>query len=514
VAIFMAEFGHLVDRRMEFGATPFDADEAIDSFLTPIILVAMALIFLIIVMYVHIYSKKIAVMKTMGISFFVLVRELFLPLLLLIIAAIAAVKVILFIFFVGAVNVRTVPIIWTLLQSGSMQLVGVIITLALSCLLLLLIPTYSMLKNSNINRYLMNANFVLKIIVLVMMLPALAGRIDSIQENLQMYRHVHYYERQGNIAHFEFAQGLISRYRGDGYGILWLNLLREYGDEITLDIIREHELMYEYFQEYHILRDAGAIYCQGGKMMGGEALLTVNENYLRRHPVYDFDGNAVDISSFDADIVFLVPERYMDRWFVEMWQEEGYEIFSIPNEQNLFDYSLSWRSSFGQSINATYIVCVLTNDYFMFDASPFTNVFFDGDINEALRGTRFHNRIIVSTVGDELSRISELYIGYILDEILVLVPSYLLVLVIIIQYAYLYLKAYGKRIYAKNIMGHSPFRIFTGLLVESSLAVAAAISIVWYLGLDIRLLALVLVMEVAVYLGIVAMSRHKNLLAE
>ena len=508
VAIFLAEFDSYVDQIIEFSGERLDVEGEINSFLLPIILITMILIFLIIIMYIHIYSKKIAVLKTMGISLFNLMKQLFLPLLAIIALTIAGSNIIVFSLFVGAINTRTMPIIWTLIHSGGLQLLGVLITMAVSCLMLMCIPTYSLLKNSNINRFLMGANYVMKIIVLVIMLPFISGRINLIQDNFRMINYARNYERN-ILADYQFSPMLKPRYRGDGH----TTLLRELSHDLDFknidpDIIYEHDLIYEYHRAYHILNEAGAIFSQGTIMYSGEHGLVGNENYLAKHPIRDLDGHWIDLERVDADVIYLIPEIYQERSFVVDRINQGYEVMIINNEQVIFDYSLAWNF-FGIPTHP-YFLRIYRDTAFRIETSPFHFVFVEGDINELLKDTSFYNRILVSTVGEELNRIREQHLHEMRDHFMVMIPTFSLILVIIIQYSYLYLKVYKKRIYAKKINGHSPFHIFLHLLSESSFAVVAAIIVAWYVGMDLRLLMAVIGIDILVYLAVVAISCWKH----
>jgi hypothetical protein len=295
----------------------------------------------------------------------------------------------------------------------------------------------------------------------------------------------------------------------DGYFPLFVELIRrDDWDNQYAEILYEHEILHIYHRAYHILNEAGAVYCQGGTMWNGEPILNVNENYLKKHPITDLEGNLVDLNRIDSDRIILVPEMYYGRGVITQFIGQGYEAVFIDDEQVIFDYSIDW--SFHGKPAQPYLIAVLKDTAFRLEASPLDYVFIDGDINELLRGTHFHNKIIVTTVGDELSRIRDWHSREAREHIMVMVPTFALVLVIIAQYAFLFSKVFRKRIYARKIMGHGQLRIYSQLLLESSLAVFAAISIVWYLQLDIRLFMVVLILEVAVYLAAVAISQWKR----
>ncbi|MDR2599283.1 MAG: hypothetical protein LBC73_03305 [Oscillospiraceae bacterium] len=510
ISIFMSEFGSYVDRIAEFGADPFIVDEAINLFLLPTTVIMMMLIALLIIIFIHLNAKKIAIQKTMGLSVIHIVRKMLLPFIVIIVFTIGIVNIALFTVFVGTINARTIPIIVTLTNSAVLQLIGVIITIAISCLLLLLIPTYSLLKNNNFSRYLMGANYMLKILALLIMLPLLSGRIDLIQGNIKMINHVEYYENNAEILNFEFSPMFNPRYRGNGYGSLLMEIVMSAsGGDITEEMVFEHELLYEYQRAYRILNEAGAIFSQNSSSFDEILILTINENYMAKHPIRNTDGSLVNTDQFESEITLLVPEIHINNDFIINMVVPHYSIIEIDNEQILYDYSLGW--GFYGVPEQPYIIMAFTDAAFRFDASPFRSVFIDFDFNETLKNTPFYDRILISTVGNELNRIRAYHTREAAEHLLVMIPIYVLILLIIIQYSYFYNKAYQKRIFVQRIMGYNPFRIYLQMLFESSLIVLMIISIGWYLQLDVRLLLMVLVLEVIVYLTVVMISRKKSL---
>lgn len=508
IELFLAEFELYIDEIVEFDFDLFDVDEAIGTFLTPIVFITTILNFLLIILYIHVHSKKIAIFKTMGFSLFEVGKRLFLPLLAMIFLAISGISTLLFIFFVGVVNIRTIPIIWTLIYSGSLQLLLTVFTMVISCLLLVAIPTYSLLKNNNVNRFLMGANYVVKIIVLITFLPAISSHIDALQDHWQVINHIRHYESHGSLRDLQFSPRLLPRYRGDGYASLFMSL--DFNDP-NPEAIYENELLYEYHQAYRILNEAGAIFSRGTILFSGEGVLDVNENFLIQHPILDADGDVVDLSENDFDFVYLIPESFMERGIASEPLSRGHEVIFIRDEQDVFDYSLAW--GFNGLPTGPYVISVFSDNHFRLDASPF-NLFIDDDVNELLSETFFHNRILVSTLGDELSQIRAYRLDGIIESLWVMVPILVLVVVIIIQYSYLYAKVYQKRIYTRKLVGHHPFSIFFQLLVESSLAVIAAISVIWYLRLDLRLFILILVFDMMVYLGTVFLQSRRSLVLD
>ena len=447
----------------------------------------------------------------MGVSFFNVVKQIFIPLLFIIILTITLTYLGLFFIFITDLNIRTIPIVQILVRVGGLQLFGVVTVLVISSVLLLLIPLYSLLKNNSMNRILMSVNYVMKVTVLVVMLPLVSTRINLMQENLTMINHVRHYQQNSTVLNHQFSPMLQPRYRGDGYDTLLMELLR-FGAGAPPDpaIIYEHNLLYEYHRAHQILMDAGAIFVQSSALFMGEPVLIVNENYLFTHPIRDLYGNFVCLSDFTADSVYLVPEIYSNERFIAGMIERGDQIVIIDNEQAVFDYTLFWRWQFGNIPIQPYIIHVFRDDVFRLTASPFNFVFYDGDFNGILYDTIFYNRIVISTMADELQQIRSSQIDDVIEHVLVMLPMLLLVLMIIIQYSYLYLKTYQKRVYTRKLVGHNQFAIFSHLLIESSLAVLAAVSVAWYLRLDFMLLFTVILFDFAVYLVTIAVSKWKH----
>lgn len=497
VSRFMAEFGGHVLQQIEWISEPFVIEAEMNTFLPTTIVTSMILLFLMIIMYIHMESKKIAIYKIMGLSFLSLAKEMFLPVFAVISFSIFTTHLALFVSMIGSINDRTVPFILMLIYIFIWQLFGVVITFATGSLLMRLIPTYAMLKNSNFNRYLMGANYVMKIIVLVVMLPGISYRIDLLQHETQILKHVHHYRQNAQIDTYQFSPRLLPRYAGDGY----LTLIRELSVAYFIDpdptIIENHHLLYDYHWAYQILNEAGAIFSDYAMFFTGEHVLNVNENYIRKHDIIDSNGNVIQLGQITSDRVYLIPEMYLEREFVNDIINDGATVMPIQNQQTLYDYGLTWQ--WQQITKDPIVVSVIMDHAFVLWSSPLQHVFLDGDFNEILQDTPFYNRMVISTVKEELAQIQNRHITALIDHLFVMLPSLVLLLIIIIQYAYLYVKVYRKRLIANQMMGHNPWRNFSQLLIESVLAILASLSVAWYLNLDIRLLLIVVLFDLAIY---------------
>jgi hypothetical protein len=458
------------------------------------------LAFLLILLYIHRQSHKIAIHKTLGHSFLTLVKEIFFPLMVIILLTIAITQAILFVMIIGAFNERTIPIIVSLFNAVYRQALGLIVTFAVSSLLLLFIPLYALIKNKNFTRLLMTANYLTKIILLVTIVPLLSERIMLITSNIEYIQLVRHYERSGNISDYQFSPWPLPRYAANGHNtLIWDSFTQGKIDEMGPDSIYEHQILYEYHNAYRLLNEAGAILTNTSTFFSGEPVMTVNENFIIKHPIINLDGNIVDLSHRQEDIIHLVPEDYKGRGFVRDAYRRDEGVIYIQNEQILFDYSLEWQ--FSGIVRRPYVVSVRMDSAFDLWITPFRNVFFNGDFNELLQDSSFYNRIEISTVGDELNQVRDRHMLQIREHLFVIIPIFLLVMLISIQYTYLYIKVYQKRIYANQMMGHHELRILWPLFVELTIGVLASMALAWYLRIDFRLLFFIILLDFIVYLG-------------
>jgi len=504
IAILLNHFGDSLTRMGEATAEPYVVQDEINAFLPTTIIMSMICTFLLLMMYVHTKSKKIAIFKTMGMSLSAIAIKMFFSLFVIIALIITITNILLFAIFVGTINARTIPMVIDLAKSGTYQLIGVFLTIVLSCFLLTFIPTYSLLKNSRLNRQLMKVNYVLKILVLITLLPLVSDKINNIMQESVMIR----YATNREVDDFQFVPRYKMEHDNDGYDLL--KYLEELSQSRDPDIINNHELLYEYHQAYRILNNAGAIFCKSYNPYGNDSGIMVNENYIKKYPIKDIDGNWIDIDQIDADVVYLIPEYYFEYHTGEFYLSDpfdniNYEMIVIDNKQEIFNYSPFWEYEF---IQRPHMITLYKDTAFRLDASIFNDVYIDADIKELLKSTPFNDKIVVSSLGDELAFQRERMIKNVLDEVRFVLPTFALILLIIIQYTYLYLKEFSQQIFIRKLLGHNPIRIYGGLLLESSFAVIAAAFIALLRKNDIRLFLFVMGMEVLVYLITVLFMRN------
>lgn len=136
----MQQFAPYLTRRGEVGYEPFSHKEEMGAFLPVTIALTMICAFLLLMMYIHAKSKKIAIFKTLGVSPFATAVKLFFPLLCFIFLGIILINTALFYWFVRVVNAKTIPLILDLVKSVLYQMAGVLLVMVLGFLLLRFIP--------------------------------------------------------------------------------------------------------------------------------------------------------------------------------------------------------------------------------------------------------------------------------------------------------------------------------------------------------------------------------------
>jgi len=507
VAQFKDAFGQYVTAQSQFENIPFDREASISEFLTLTIAISAICTFLLIIMYVQSQSKKIAIYKTLGTSLLLIGKKLLLPLYLLSTISIITTNVVLFIVFIRVINTRTLQFLFDLLHTSIYQIVGVAITLLLSVIMLMFVPTYTLLKNNNVNRNLMSVNYLLKIVILVVTLPILTERITNIEHHLVFFR----YASTHDVDTYHFIPRFKPGYTVDDYDPITYFI--EFFQDYDANIIYRHPPLYNYHEAYWKLNDAGAILSKSQSMFDWDATLIVNENFLRKYPIIDIMGDYIRIEDFTSDIVFLIAESNIDliheQFFTQHALQQSYEIIVISDQQEFFNFTFNWWFD-TMYFSLPHNFFVYTDTSFRIDTTIFQEVFFNGDVNDILRDTVFYNRIYTPSMQEELQRIRHQRWILIQNDLVYVIPTIMLASLIISQYAYLFIKVFTKQIFVKNVLGYNPARIMIRLLLESSLAVFIAIIIAVFNQLDYRLLLMVLALDILVYLIAIVFTQKRR----
>ena len=290
-----------------------------------------------------------------------------------------------------------------------------------------------------------------------------------------------------------------------------MDFFEEYEKEMDPDIIYKYDILQKYHEAYEILNDAGALYCNNYTLYGNESGIKVNKNYIKKYPVKDVEGNWINFDEIDADVIYLVPEYYLNKLpdrFYETDHPEGEttQMLVISNEQNIFDFALPEY----EFVKRPYLITLYKDTAFSLDKSIFGCVYVDGDISELLKDTIFHDKIVISAYKNLTDQVRAYYMKNIYREARVVIPVLILILLIILQYAYLYSKEYNKRLFIKNMLGHSPFSIYFGLLLESGFAVLAAFIVAVLRKTNVYLFSFVLILDILVYTTFVLLSQKVN----
>lgn len=503
IEILLEKFGDNLTRHGPASSTPFIVQDEINNFLPMTIILAITCISLLLMMYVQTQSKKIAIFKTMGMSTLRIGIKIFSSLFLTVLVAVILENILLFVFYVNAINMRTIPIVLDIFRLTIYQMAGMLVIIGLGCLLLTFVPTYSLLKNSRLTHYIMNVNFAIKVAVLLVILPIVSVNIDTLWNSFLLM----HYRNNPAVAQYQFVPRYKTQFEIDGYD------LRTYMTEFDVskdpNIIYSYDILYEYQRAYQILNDADAILCVKGQPYPGVTEITVNENYLKKYPITSVDGQVIDIDTMDADIIYFIPEYYYSSGssYADLdnsrgMGDENYEVVKISNKQNIYIFD-AWNY---ESLQKPCAIVLYKNNTFRLETSIFWSVYSEHDINELLKDTWFYNKIVVSTVGKSAAYSRQLLMNSLKYDLLLIVLSLVLILMLIVQNAYLYGKVYASRIFARKIMGHNPFLISGKLIIESGSAVVLAFIVYMIKKADVRLLLIVAGIEMLVYLVTVLAS--------
>lgn len=238
--------------------------------------------------------------------------------------------------------------------------------LGLACLILTLLSLFcyvyiatikvsQSIKNRKDTRGIFVLNVVLKVVsavaLILMGLETFAEYADLSDKQDQVHAQQEQLGNWGNMKDY----GLVQAYAGHTTAYT----LEEYEAELS----KGDKVLFEL---YPFLSARGALYIDAGEYeqesllsnsnFSGILSITVNPNYLKTFPVYDREGNPVQISEKTTDWVVLVPEKYKDR------EKEIRDYFEKDKESRKFYLTLDE----GQKMKIIW----LAEDQYIFSFNP------------------------------------------------------------------------------------------------------------------------------------------------
>ena len=523
------EFGNdYINNIREFEKDTLNISEMLSQPSSWIMFFSFSITVLVLILYIYLSIKKIAVLKLQGISNFSIGKELYLPTFIIMSITMYLVLAILFFIVIGTLNRKTIPIIQALFIFSIYQLIGLIVCGFITNALLLFVPKSQLIKNNNFNRYLMSFNYVVKIISVFVIILLINPHISTIQTEVSRMRQIG--AQEDTIKNYQHSMYMNARYRWDGYWDILNQASLSLEDNDISDVIYENELLTKYHEAYDVLNDNGAIFCREAHFMiiGNENNnnlpepkypgLMVNTNYLNSFPIYDKERNIItesDINNSNSQVSYLIPETIYNTYAIDQiigdMYNNSYQVIPIADNQNFVDFTASLMQF---DIPEKSIIMVYSDCAFKLDKSPIDGMFVNDDMNEILKDTYFYNKLEIQNVGDEIQLILKSKIATILHHMTFVVPSLVLLIIIIIQYSYLYTKVYSKRIYTKYLLGISVSKIFFDLFLESSIVYLLPLAIAYRMENTIYLVTGLIVLDILVCIISIILFNKRNIAAQ
>ncbi len=180
---------------------------------------------------------------------------------------------------------------------------------------------YVYISTIKVNQTVKNRKDTQAIFILNMILKVICAIIL-----IQLFLHTYtsYVELHEKLDRTSTQEGQVTNWEGmKNYGIV-----KAYAGHTTAYTHQEfeadmHRLDQKLYKIYSIFNTAGALYIDAkdyeqsslllNQGFSGILSITVNPNYLKTHPIYDSNGNPVQISEETTDWILLVPEQYRER---------------------------------------------------------------------------------------------------------------------------------------------------------------------------------------------------------
>lgn len=466
-ALLQKNYGSYIQGYYEPVQELLDVNNEFKGFIRQFLILSFIITMVLLLFMLSSELKKISIMKLNGYSSTRLALDLFFSYFAFLMLLSFLLFTILFFLTAGSVNVRTVPFIKYLATALTLEIPMLLAVLALNLFILKGLSVPRLIKNSNFNLPLLNANYIIKIIFLIIFLPQIFQYSSQVKDSFRILQQLKSYKGMDKIT---YIGGLQQGYQFDGYDIANILMKKDYDNPM----FKKYQETYDYYNK------KGAIYCdEAGLNIDLKTVLSVlkvNMNYIKLHPVYNKNGEKISLENQGKKIYILVPEDYLKKYDLkkESFYTEGNEteIIAISSSSESYNYAFV-RSSSGAPVTQG-ILQVYTDDAFRADKSIFQGLYFKNitakELNDSLEAAGYKDKVVINNLGEDQQRNIERLIKNSKKYLLFLILTVLIVTAISVEYAYLYFKANSKRILIKKLNGYSFGCLYSSLILQGLLS--------------------------------------------
>lgn len=408
-------------------------------------------------------QKKTAILKLNGVSSFRCMVFLFLKTLLIDMVLAFMTLSFLFMIVVGNVNSRTIPMIQQLMSGYMLQVGLFVLVVFLFVLLLHFEKLPDLIKGKNYHFFLMNCNYVIKLLMLILLFPLCLSYFNKISQDMQIVqylkRHEKYYEDVVSVYNFKSTVPQIN------YDPTWF-----FTDP-------DNETLKLYADVYDSLNAGGAVLCRPNYVELSNQKqyigIEVNGHYLDWNKIMDADGNQLKLDT-DGEIVYFLADRHhleeVEKNMKSFYQFQSEVQMIEVSDQNQFIYY-----SFIEMNDQLPKVAIVYSDHAKrFDKSFLNHVYIknysveetENILSEYHLNGQIEYREVKESALDIYLRIKD----QLLLNGLVMLALFMLLVYQIIQFIYFYYQSFKQQIYVKKIMGYASSRLFLPILGESLFA--------------------------------------------
>lgn len=428
--------------------------QALSKSLQPLLFMSLAVVVIILLMYTDMSSEKIGIMKMEGYNHVDILMALYRSITLMIIIVPIIVLTLLFFILLKQINYVTLSMGYALMKYVLIEIVGLIACIGINYLVILTTSFSLLIKQAKQNKYLLNINFIIKIICVIGVISMFTSGLQNVRKdfilwnNLQKYGY--YYRSAQSI------EGLKEGYQNDGY-------------DLVKYTSGQYDHMYEVYQKnYDIANKLGAFYFERQEVTVGDQEMSVfyiNSNYLNAVKFLDHNGQRVSIDNSKKEITLLVPESKKSIPISDYILDEKNTVSTIhiKDNQSYIDYSmLSNRNVVNNPIFIVY-----SDQANRVSKTLFSTMYFTSHLEMVLEKTGYKGKVSINSGKHEYqSEVNYLNKQFSKDLTQILFPSILIIL-IIVQYCHMYLKCKKEKIAVKELLGFDYLHCYLDLYIEN-----------------------------------------------
>lgn len=448
------KYSHQFQEFIQYENHVLNVDEKLNKDMLLPMIFCIVISVTILLIYVEKSASKIAIMKLNGVGVFSIFYYIFLPIGVIIFLGTMSTLAICYMLVTQTMFRLYFDFFFDLMKWGFIESLILLLLLTIYFVIIMVSSYIHLLKNKNNTKYFLNFNYVMKIICLIAVLPLLNTNLNNFNMTVKSLKSCNEIKKLDKP--MQYIEGFLDGYKNDGY-------------DISKYYQKDFDEYYEIYQnEYERLNQKGLLCFLEDTFVVDELSFPcylINQNYFNRFPIRDANNQLINLSSYSRNIIFGIPSKYKDLHFEQLknFENNSYEICYISENQDFLNLSLFTNSKVDK-LPPCFLI--YTDQATRINKSPFFEMFYEGDINELL-SPHFKDKVKIMNSDERINHIISMNENDLIENLKIILLISLLLLLMTVEYCYLYFKTNSYKLSVKKLHGFSHFRLYGDIYLEN-----------------------------------------------